>query len=106
VPFIILAPGANGNGQPCERVIECVDLYPTLCQLCGLQQPAGLEGRSIEPLLENPMAAWDLPAFTVWSETAAPYKGSPLARTNGDTPNSTAAKGARCSSTSRSTRKN
>jgi len=68
VPFVILAPGAKGNGQPCQRVIECVDLYPTLCQLCGLPQPPGLEGRSIAPLLENPKAAWDHPAFTVWSE--------------------------------------
>ena len=49
-------------------MIECIDLYPTLCELCGLPQPEGLEGRSFAPLLNDPKAEWDHPAFTVWSE--------------------------------------
>jgi iduronate 2-sulfatase len=27
-----------------------------------------MDGRSLVPLLENPEAAWDHPAFTIWSE--------------------------------------
>lgn len=75
VPFIVCAPGAKGNGQPCERVVECIDLYPTLCQLCGLSLPAGLEGRSFVPLLENPKAEWNHPAYTVWSEDGKTIQG-------------------------------
>ncbi len=65
VPLIVAAPGAKGNGTVCPRVVETLDLYPTLCELCGLPVPAGLDGRSIVPLLNDPTAAWDYPAYTV-----------------------------------------
>lgn len=63
VPLVIAAPGARGNGKPCARTVELVDLYPTLADLCGLPKPA-TDGRSLRPLLEDPGAAWDHPAFT------------------------------------------
>jgi arylsulfatase A-like enzyme len=65
VPLAIHAPGMQGNGRPCPRVVETLDLYPTLCDLCGLPAPAGLEGVSLKPLLTDPQAAWDRPAITV-----------------------------------------
>jgi arylsulfatase A-like enzyme len=65
VPLIIAAPGRAGNGSPCPRIVETVDLYPTLAQLCGLTPPQGLQGDSLVPLLDAPAAAWDKPAFTV-----------------------------------------
>mgnify|MGYP003331744112 FL=1 len=67
VPMVIVAPGAKGNGQPCARTVEFVDLYPTLADLAGLTPPNNLAGASLKPLLENPAAAWSKPAFTqVW----------------------------------------
>lgn len=65
VPLIIRAPGAQGNGKSCPRIVEAVDIYPTLCELCGLTPPEGLQGDSLVPLLNNPQAPWDKPAFTV-----------------------------------------
>jgi iduronate 2-sulfatase len=65
VPFIISAPGLAGNGQRCARTVEFIDLYPTLTGLCGLPKPVGLEGDSLEPLLKEPQAPWNHPAFTV-----------------------------------------
>src|SRR5262249_54340299 len=41
-----------------------VDLYPTLAELCQLPAPTGYEGYSLAPLLENPAAAWNHPAYT------------------------------------------
>lgn len=63
-PLIIRAPGANGNGQPCRRIVEFVDIYPTLTGLAGLKAPKALEGRSLVPLLEDPLADWEGFAIT------------------------------------------
>jgi iduronate 2-sulfatase len=42
-----------------------LDLYPTLADVCGLKDtPKNLAGRSLKPLLKNPAARWDRPAFT------------------------------------------
>ncbi len=66
VPLIIQAPGVKGNGKPSPRVVESVDIYPTLAELCRLPAPQGLEGDSLVPLLDDPNAAWNRPAFTAF----------------------------------------
>jgi uncharacterized sulfatase len=63
-PLIIRAPGAKGNGQACSRVVEFVDIYPTLVELSGITGPKHLSGRSLRPLLDNPIAKWDSHAIT------------------------------------------
>ena len=70
VPFIIVAPGAKGNGTASARPVELVDIYPTLAELAGLKPPANLAGASLKPLLADPQAKWEKPAFTqVWRGT-------------------------------------
>ena len=67
VPLVIIAPGAKGNGKTSPRIVEFVDLYPTLAELAGLTPPQNLAGASLRPLLNDPSAKWDRPAFTqVW----------------------------------------
>jgi arylsulfatase A-like enzyme len=65
VPLIIAAPGMKGNGRPSPRIVETLDIYPTLVDLCRLPRPDGIEGRSLRPLLDDPDADWDHPAFTM-----------------------------------------
>ena len=63
-PLIIKAPGAKGNGQACRRIVEFVDVYPTLTGLAGIPTPQAVEGRSLVPLLKNPLTKWDGHAIT------------------------------------------
>ena len=63
-PLIIRAPGASGNGTVCRRIVEFVDIYPTLTDLAEVKSPTALEGRSLRPLLDNPLAKWDGHAIT------------------------------------------
>jgi len=65
VPLIIATPNINGKGKSCDRTVEFVDIYPTLCELCGLPMPKHhLSGKSLVPLLNDPKASWDKPALT------------------------------------------
>jgi len=75
VPMIIAAPNAKGNGQASLRMVQSVDIYSTLVELCGLSLPPGNEGRSLAPLLDNPRASWDHPAYSVWSEDGSSLHG-------------------------------
>ena len=55
-PLIVWAPGARGMGKSAAGLVEFIDLYPTIAELCGLEPPAGLEGTSFRPLLDDPLA--------------------------------------------------
>ena len=63
-PCWFAAPGETVPGTTCGRLVEFVDFYPTLADLCGLTAPAGLEGRSFRPLLRQPNLKWKEAAFT------------------------------------------
>ncbi len=64
VPLIIRAPNVMGNGSESNRLVELVDLYPTIAELCGIETPRNLEGKSLTPLLEEPDGNWSDAAFT------------------------------------------
>src|SRR5262245_9236210 len=63
-PFLVAAPGITKPGTTCDRTIDYMSIYPTLCDLAGIPTPKHCEGTSIKKLLENPKAAWELPAIT------------------------------------------
>lgn len=66
VPFIIIAPGITRPGACCERPVSLIDIYPTLIDLCGLDQKPELDGVSLLPLLENPNTNWARPAVMTY----------------------------------------
>jgi arylsulfatase A-like enzyme len=68
VPFVVYDPRSSINGKPSKRIVQAIDIYPTLVELAGLPVPTTLEGRSLAPLLKNPEAEWNHPAYTVWNE--------------------------------------
>ncbi len=63
VPLVIYDPRAKGNGKSSTRTVELVDLHATLADLAGLEAPK-TDGVSLKPLLDDPMAVWNKPAFT------------------------------------------
>ncbi len=64
VPLIISMPGQKTAGQASARPVELVDLYPTLADLANLAPPDHLEGVSLRPLIDDPRAKWNRPAYT------------------------------------------
>jgi arylsulfatase A-like enzyme len=56
-PLIFSAPGQNSNGKP-EAIVEFIDIFPTIADLCGLEIPSTVEGKSLVPLLANPKSPW------------------------------------------------
>ncbi|QEL19472.1 sulfatase [Limnoglobus roseus] len=65
MPFIWVAPGVTKPGV-CDRTVDLMSIYPTLCSLCGIDKPAHVEGNDIKPLLLDPTAKWDHPAITTY----------------------------------------
>ena len=63
-PLIIRDPTAAGNGTACRRVVEFLDIFPTVAERCGLTVPLQLSGRNLAPLLAGPKERWDGQAIT------------------------------------------
>ena len=59
VPFIIAAPGLETAGQATDTPVELLDIFPTLCDLTGIDTPDFVQGESLLPLLKNPTAKPD-----------------------------------------------
>ena len=53
VPLIISSPAVKKPASS-NTIVELVDLYPTLAELCGLPHRKELQGRSLANLLGNP----------------------------------------------------
>ena len=82
VPLIISAPGIKHRNIRCGGLVEFVDVYPTLCDLSGLDIPDSLEGISLVPLMNNPGLPWKKAVFSqflregIWiAPDGIPYMG-------------------------------
>ena len=63
-PLIVSEPRTGQRGSSTTRLVELLDLYPTITDHCGLTPPAGLEGKSFRPLLDDPRQPWKQAAYT------------------------------------------
>ena len=75
-PLIFSVPGQANCGAATHALVEFVDVYPTLVELCGLPMPSGLEGTSVVPLLTAPTRPWKTAAFSQFPRPAY-YRGTP-----------------------------
>jgi arylsulfatase A-like enzyme len=64
VPMMVKIPGVTPKSKQCMGVVNLIDMYPTLVELCGLPGNPVLDGRSFAPLLRNPDMEWNHPTLT------------------------------------------
>ncbi len=55
VPLLMRVPGGV-SGAKTQRLVELIDLYPTLCDLTGIATPEHCQGRSFKKLFSDPEA--------------------------------------------------
>jgi arylsulfatase A-like enzyme len=56
VPLIIATPDGRSRGVRSDALVELIDMYPTLVELCGLPPRPQLEGRSLAANIGEPGA--------------------------------------------------
>jgi len=66
VPMLVRTPGMAAVGERSFAPVGLIDMYPTLCDLAGLEKPPHLQGQSFAPLLDAPDMPWNEAAFTIW----------------------------------------
>jgi N-sulfoglucosamine sulfohydrolase len=53
IALMLRYPGNPTAGTACDALVSHLDLYPTICDLTGLEPPYWLSGDSMRPLLEG-----------------------------------------------------
>jgi arylsulfatase A-like enzyme len=75
VPLIVYSPGMTSAGRQTRALVEYVDMYPTLLDLCGLEIPDWIEGLSMVPVLEDPGREWKNAAFSQYPRDGGKIEG-------------------------------
>jgi iduronate 2-sulfatase len=77
VPMMVALPRSGGGGgagvapgRHSREIVELIDVFPTLVDLCGLPRPDGLDGVSIAPLVRDPEARGKSAAFSQFPRPA------------------------------------
>ncbi len=88
-PLIIRPPASLRAevfaGVMAEGVVETIDIYPTIAEICGLTAPASAAGSSLVPMLRNPFSSGKNHAYSRWGAlTSIRTLDWRLINTNGD----------------------
>ncbi len=76
-PMLIQVPGYEG-GRKTDALVEFVDMYPTLSELCGLPIPEHTEGTSFVPLLDDPDRTWKDAVFSQYPRRGEAVMGTTM----------------------------
>jgi len=53
VMLILRGPGGFAGGKVCDALVSHVDVFPTICELLGMERPGWLQGESMMPLMRG-----------------------------------------------------
>jgi iduronate 2-sulfatase len=71
IPVIVKVPGEEPQkGWKSDAIVETVDIYPTLCDLAGIDGPGHLQGSSFRKVLESEGADWNEVAFSQYPRSS------------------------------------
>mgnify|MGYP002525986363 CR=1 FL=1 len=65
VPLLVRVPGITQAGSESQGLVQLIDLYPTLADLCAIKVPPTIQGKSIRSLLEGDDVVINPAAYTV-----------------------------------------
>jgi iduronate 2-sulfatase len=78
-PLLISVPSQKFQGRATDALVEFVDIYPTLGELCRQPLPPRIEGTSFAPLLQEPARPLKTAAFSVYTKKT-PELGNGIGR--------------------------
>jgi len=59
IPLMVKPPaGVDVPRRPRPQLVSATDYCQSICDIAGAEYPAGVQGRSWRPLIENPAAPW------------------------------------------------
>lgn len=64
VPMIARSPNQTNVGQQTFELTELIDMFPSLCDMAGIEKPSYLQGTSFVPLMQDPDLEWKSAAFS------------------------------------------
>ncbi len=64
VPMIIRYPNQENKGAQTFEITELIDMFPSLCELAGIETPDYMQGTSFVPLIKDPEREWKSAAFS------------------------------------------
>jgi iduronate 2-sulfatase len=65
VPLLIRVPGQTQSGSASQGLVELVDLFPTLAELCGVKTPKDIQGMSLVSMLKDSKSSGKEAVYTV-----------------------------------------
>jgi arylsulfatase A-like enzyme len=68
VPFIVVPPKGTQVESRIAEPVSLADLFPTLCELCGIPSLDDIDGRSLVPLMTGRTPSRGAPAVMTWQK--------------------------------------
>ena len=63
-PLVVRAPRQRNAGRKTEALVESVDLFPSLCAICGIPLAPNMEGSSWRGIFDDPKRLWKRAVFS------------------------------------------
>ena len=69
VPLILAGPGIETKGMKKEALVYLFDIFPSLCDMCNIPVPEGVDGKSFLPVINGEANETRSSLYTVYRNT-------------------------------------